>query len=55
MTPTTEPTRMTAGDTLDAAQTATKDCQITWPVTGIRVKQTAGAGSSAITVLQAGI
>lgn len=41
--------------TLAAAQTTTKDCQITWPVTGIRINQTAGAGSSATTVLQAGL
>ncbi len=41
--------------TLTAGQTTTKDCQITWPVTGIRINQTAGAGSSAATILQAGI
>lgn len=41
--------------TLAAGQTTTKDCQFTWPVTGIRINQTAGAGSSATTVLQAGI
>jgi hypothetical protein len=41
--------------TLAAGQTTTKDCQINWPVTGIRINQTAGAGSSAATVLQAGI
>lgn len=41
--------------TLAAGQTTTKDCQITWPVTGIRINQTAGAGSSAATALQAGL
>jgi len=41
--------------TLAAGQTTTKDCQITWPVTGIRINQTAGAGSTSATVLQAGI
>lgn len=41
--------------TLAAGQTATKDAQITWPVKGIRVNQTAGAGSTAAVVLQAGI
>lgn len=41
--------------TLAAAQTATKDCQITWPVTGVRINQTSGSGSTATTVLQAGL
>lgn len=41
--------------TLAAGQTTTKDCTITWPVTGVRINQTAGAGSAAVIVLQAGI
>lgn len=41
--------------TLAAGQTTTKDCQITWPVTGIRINQTAGANTTAARVLQAGI
>lgn len=41
--------------TLTAGQTATKDCQITWPVTGVRINQTSGAGSTSATVLQAGL
>jgi len=41
--------------TLTAGQTTTKDAQFTWPVKGIRVNQTVGAGSTAIVVLQAGI
>ena len=41
--------------TLAAGQTTTKDCQITWPVTGIRINQTAGANTTAATVLQAGL
>lgn len=41
--------------TLAAGQTTTKDAQFTWPVKGIRVNQTVGAGSTAIVVLQAGI
>ncbi len=41
--------------TLAAGQTTTKDCQITWPVTGIRINQTAGANTTAAIVLQAGL
>ena len=40
--------------TLTAGQTTTKDCQITYPVTGIRINQTSGTGSTAAIVLQAG-
>lgn len=41
--------------TLTAGQTTTKDAQFTFPVTGIRINQTAGAGSTAAIVLQAGL
>lgn len=41
--------------TLTAGQTTTKDCQITWPVTGIRINQPTGSGSTAALVLQAGL
>ena len=41
--------------TLAAAQTATKDAQFTFPVTGIRINQTSGTGSTAAIVLQAGL
>lgn len=36
------------------AQTATKDSNIAYPVTGVRITQTAGAGSVICTFIQAG-
>ena len=36
------------------AQTATKDSNIAYPVTGVRITQTAGAGSVRCTFIQAG-
>lgn len=41
--------------TLAAGQTTTKDATFSAPVTGIRVNQTAGAGSTISHVIQAGI
>lgn len=35
-------------------QTTTKDSNIAYPVTGIRIKQTAGSGSVVCTMIQAG-
>lgn len=35
-------------------QTATKDSNIAYPVTGIRIKANSGAGTSKLTVIQAG-
>ena len=37
-----------------AGQTITADSNIAFPVTGIRLKQSSGAGSTRITVIQAG-
>jgi hypothetical protein len=36
------------------AQTASKDSNIAYPVRGIRVKSNSGAGSAALTIIQAG-
>jgi glucosamine 6-phosphate synthetase-like amidotransferase/phosphosugar isomerase protein len=41
--------------TLAAAQTTTKDATFGYPVTGIRINQTSGSGSTAATVIQTGI
>lgn len=41
--------------TLTAGQTTTKDAQITFPVTGVRINQTSGSGSTAAIVIQAGL
>lgn len=38
-----------------SAQTATKDGNIAFPVTGITINQTAGVGSVRLSVIQAGI
>jgi len=36
------------------AQAATKDSNIAYPVTGIRIKANSGAGTSTLTIIQAG-
>lgn len=36
------------------AQTATKDSNISYPVTGIRIKTNSGSGSATLTIIQAG-
>lgn len=36
------------------AQTATKDSNIAYPVTAIRLKTTAGSGTATLTIIQAG-
>jgi hypothetical protein len=41
--------------TLAAAQIATKDTYYTTPIRAIRINQTAGAGSTLATVIQAGL
>lgn len=36
------------------AQTTTKDSNIAYPVTGVRLKTTSGTGSATLTIIQAG-
>ena len=36
------------------AQTATKDANIAYPVTAVRLKTTAGSGTATLTIIQAG-